>query len=46
MDMCILHLSMRDEYMNELQMLDSSDEILEGIEIMRRIQLDDIEKAS
>ncbi|GJY89427.1 hypothetical protein Tco_0504623 [Tanacetum coccineum] len=37
---------MRDEYMNELQMLDSFDEILEGIEIMRRIQLDDIEKAS
>ncbi|GJS47761.1 hypothetical protein Tco_0597882 [Tanacetum coccineum] len=37
---------MRDEHMNELQMLDNSEEILESIEIMRRMQVDDMEKAS
>ncbi|GJV90906.1 hypothetical protein Tco_1538719, partial [Tanacetum coccineum] len=37
---------MRYEYMNELQMLGSSEELLEGIEIMRRMQFDDMEKAS
>ncbi|GJW08078.1 hypothetical protein Tco_1570501 [Tanacetum coccineum] len=37
---------MRDEYMNELQMFDNCEEILESIEIMRRMQLDDMEKAS
>ncbi|GKC49576.1 hypothetical protein Tco_1072321 [Tanacetum coccineum] len=37
---------MRYEYMNELQMLDSSEEVLEGIVIMRHMQLDDMEKAS
>ncbi|GKE06732.1 hypothetical protein Tco_1398750 [Tanacetum coccineum] len=37
---------MEDEYINELQMLDSSKEVLKGIEIMRRMQLDDMEKAS
>ncbi|GKG49929.1 hypothetical protein Tco_0518703, partial [Tanacetum coccineum] len=36
---------MRDEYINELQLLDCSDEVLEGIEIMRRMQVDEMEKA-
>ncbi|GJS29778.1 hypothetical protein Tco_0490398 [Tanacetum coccineum] len=39
-------IRMRDEYMNELQMLGSSEELLEGIEIMRCMQFDDMEKAS
>ncbi|GJU67192.1 hypothetical protein Tco_1253451 [Tanacetum coccineum] len=37
---------MKDGYINELQMSDNSDEVLESIEIMRRMQLDDMEKAS
>ncbi|GKE26645.1 hypothetical protein Tco_1442029 [Tanacetum coccineum] len=37
---------MRDRYINELKLSNSCDEILESIEIMRRMQLDDIEKAS
>ncbi|GJW60234.1 hypothetical protein Tco_0109569 [Tanacetum coccineum] len=37
---------MRDGYINELQMSDSSDEVPESIEIMRRMQVDDMEKAS
>ncbi|GKB38572.1 hypothetical protein Tco_0883514 [Tanacetum coccineum] len=37
---------MRDGYINELTMSDSSDEVLESIEIMRRMQLDDMKKAS
>ncbi|GKG30664.1 hypothetical protein Tco_0423152, partial [Tanacetum coccineum] len=35
-----------DGYINELEMCDSSDEVLESIEIIRRMQLDDMEKAS
>ncbi|GJU92565.1 hypothetical protein Tco_1317321 [Tanacetum coccineum] len=37
---------MRDEYMNELYMLDNFEEVVESIEIMRRMQLYNIEKAS
>ncbi|GJV44680.1 hypothetical protein Tco_1429216 [Tanacetum coccineum] len=37
---------MRNQYMNELQILDNSEEILESIEIMRRMQVDEMEKAS
>ncbi|GKB25901.1 hypothetical protein Tco_0865302 [Tanacetum coccineum] len=37
---------MRDGYINELQMSDSFDEVPESIEIMRRMQVDDMEKAS
>ncbi|GJU74318.1 hypothetical protein Tco_1265723 [Tanacetum coccineum] len=37
---------MRDGYINELKMSDSSDEVLKSIEIMRCMQLDDMEKAS
>ncbi|GKD44374.1 hypothetical protein Tco_1269019 [Tanacetum coccineum] len=37
---------MRDGYISELQMSDSSDEVLESIEIIRNMQLDDMEKAS
>ncbi|GKD33085.1 hypothetical protein Tco_1248594 [Tanacetum coccineum] len=39
-------IKMRDEYMNEMRMLVNYDEILDNIEIMRRMQLDDMEKAS
>ncbi|GJY94049.1 hypothetical protein Tco_0510410 [Tanacetum coccineum] len=38
-------IKMRDEYMNELQMLVNYDEILDSIEIMRRMQLDNMEKS-
>ncbi|GJR18992.1 hypothetical protein Tco_0967519 [Tanacetum coccineum] len=37
---------MRDRYISEIQMSYSSDEVLESIEIMRSMQLDDMEKAS
>ncbi|GKC00782.1 hypothetical protein Tco_0986918 [Tanacetum coccineum] len=37
---------MRDGYISELQMSDSSDEVLESIEITRCMQVDDMEKAS
>ncbi|GJY81015.1 hypothetical protein Tco_0493766 [Tanacetum coccineum] len=37
---------MRDGYISELQMSDSSNEVAESIEIMRSMQLDDMEKAS
>ncbi|GKA42123.1 hypothetical protein Tco_0734783 [Tanacetum coccineum] len=39
-------VNMRDEYMNELWMLVNYDEILDNIEIMRRMQVNDMEKAS
>nr|GEV01132.1 hypothetical protein [Tanacetum cinerariifolium] len=39
-------VKMRDEFMNETRMLVNYEEILECIEIMRRMQVDDIEKAS
>ncbi|GKB05770.1 hypothetical protein Tco_0833965 [Tanacetum coccineum] len=39
-------VGMRDGYINELQMSDSSVEVLESIEIMRCMQVDDMEKAS
>ncbi|GKD98466.1 hypothetical protein Tco_1382363 [Tanacetum coccineum] len=39
-------VKMRDKYMNELRMLVNYDEILDSIEIMRRMQVDDMEKAS
>ncbi|GKA82464.1 hypothetical protein Tco_0789212 [Tanacetum coccineum] len=37
---------MRDEYINELHMINSSNEVGESIEVMRRMQLDDIEMDS
>nr|GEY84312.1 hypothetical protein [Tanacetum cinerariifolium] len=37
---------MRDRYINELKMSTSCDDTLECIDIMRRMQLDDMEKAS
>ncbi|GJZ10462.1 hypothetical protein Tco_0545221 [Tanacetum coccineum] len=39
-------VSMRDEYINELHMINSSNEVGESIEVMRRMQLDDMETAS
>nr|GEV69873.1 hypothetical protein [Tanacetum cinerariifolium] len=39
-------VKMRDEYMNELRMLVKCEEILESIEIMRRMQVDDMGKGS
>ncbi|GJW09055.1 hypothetical protein Tco_1571478 [Tanacetum coccineum] len=39
-------VKMGDEYMNELRMLVNHEEILESIEIMRHMQVDDMEKAS
>ncbi|GJS47648.1 hypothetical protein Tco_0597769 [Tanacetum coccineum] len=37
---------MRDEYINELRMINRSNEVGESIEVMRRMQLDDMETAS
>ncbi|GJX26395.1 hypothetical protein Tco_0232691 [Tanacetum coccineum] len=37
---------MRDEYINELQTTNNSNDVADSIEIMRRMQHDDIEKAS
>ncbi|GKA21388.1 hypothetical protein Tco_0701377 [Tanacetum coccineum] len=37
---------MRDQYIDELKMLSGCDEILESIKIKRRMQLNDMEKAS
>ncbi|GJT07434.1 hypothetical protein Tco_0841896 [Tanacetum coccineum] len=39
-------VKIRDGYINELEMRDSCDEVVEAIKIMRRMQLDDMEKAS
>ncbi|GKG50655.1 hypothetical protein Tco_0538779, partial [Tanacetum coccineum] len=36
----------RDRYISDLQIFHMSDEVVESIEILRRMQLDDIEKAS
>ncbi|GKD20269.1 hypothetical protein Tco_1221972 [Tanacetum coccineum] len=36
----------RDAYINELRIKDSSNEVVESIEIMRRMQLDDMQAAS
>ncbi|GJW20750.1 hypothetical protein Tco_0031372 [Tanacetum coccineum] len=36
----------RDAYINELRIKDSSNEVAESIEIMRRMQLDDMQAAS
>nr|GEX38197.1 hypothetical protein [Tanacetum cinerariifolium] len=36
---------MKDGYINELQMLASSNEVVESIEIMRRVQVDAMETA-
>ncbi|GJR46960.1 hypothetical protein Tco_1315063, partial [Tanacetum coccineum] len=37
---------MRDEYMKELQTISRSDAVGESVEIMRRMQVDDMEAAS
>ncbi|GKB76603.1 hypothetical protein Tco_0943498 [Tanacetum coccineum] len=37
---------MRDKYISELQIFHMSDEVVESIKILRRMQLDDMEKAS
>ncbi|GJR27189.1 hypothetical protein Tco_1103421 [Tanacetum coccineum] len=37
---------MRDGYINELQMSNSSNEVVKSIEIMRRMHVDDMETAS
>ncbi|GJY30175.1 hypothetical protein Tco_0413670 [Tanacetum coccineum] len=37
---------MRDKYIRELQTSHMSDEVIESIEILKRVQLDDMEKAS
>ncbi|GJX24192.1 hypothetical protein Tco_0228637 [Tanacetum coccineum] len=37
---------MRDKYIRELQTSHMSDEVVESIEILKRVQLDDMEKAS
>nr|GEZ98885.1 hypothetical protein [Tanacetum cinerariifolium] len=37
---------MRDRYIRELRTSDMSDEVVDSIEILKRVQLDDIEKAS
>nr|GEU97726.1 hypothetical protein [Tanacetum cinerariifolium] len=37
---------MRDRYIRELQTSDISDEVVESTEILKRVQLDDMEKAS
>ncbi|GJQ91449.1 hypothetical protein Tco_0002588 [Tanacetum coccineum] len=39
-------VKMRDEYINELRMLVNCEEIVKSIEIMRRMQVDDMEKDS
>nr|GEU62522.1 hypothetical protein [Tanacetum cinerariifolium] len=36
----------RDRYIKELQTSDMSDEVVDSIEILKRVQLDDMEKAS
>ncbi|GJY21901.1 hypothetical protein Tco_0394467 [Tanacetum coccineum] len=45
-DQLIEGVNMRDEYINELRMLVNYEEIVESIEIMRRMQVDDMEKDS
>nr|GEX56394.1 hypothetical protein [Tanacetum cinerariifolium] len=37
---------MRDIYINKLRTSDMSDEVVDSIEILKRVQLDDMEKAS
>nr|GEX69434.1 hypothetical protein [Tanacetum cinerariifolium] len=37
---------MRDRYIGELRTSDMSDEVVDSIEILKRVQLDDMEKAS
>ncbi|GJR20424.1 hypothetical protein Tco_0968951 [Tanacetum coccineum] len=39
-------VNIRDGYINELQMCDVSNEVFESIQITKRMQLDDMEKAS
>ncbi|GKC45444.1 hypothetical protein Tco_1063166, partial [Tanacetum coccineum] len=39
-------IRIRDAYINEFHMKDSSNEVVESIEIMRRMQLDDMQMDS
>ncbi|GJY74506.1 hypothetical protein Tco_0478937 [Tanacetum coccineum] len=39
-------VKMRDRYIRELRTSDMSDEVVESIEIIKQVQLDDMEKAS
>ncbi|GJU53538.1 hypothetical protein Tco_1227252 [Tanacetum coccineum] len=41
-----LGVKMRAGYINELEMSNNSNEVVDSIEIMRRMQVDDIKKAS